>query len=78
MDFLSAFEFCEAAEYRPYFASTVEILIGFPHRLLTDQDAKILAPDFNLYEKAHLTSITALSRVNKITGMIMNYNVNKT
>nr|XP_051711894.1 protein LEG1 homolog [Oryctolagus cuniculus] len=68
MDFLSAFEFCEAAEYRPYFESTVEILLGFPHRPLTDQDANILAPDFNLYEKAHLTSIRTLSRVNKMTG----------
>ncbi|XP_069931012.1 protein LEG1 homolog [Oryctolagus cuniculus] len=84
MDFLTVAEFCEAAEYRPYFGSTVEILLGFPHRPLTDQDANILAPDFNLYEKAHLTSIRTLSRVNKMTAcevgswrmMMYYYNVN--
>ena len=42
MDFLLAIEFVEAVLYRPYFESSAEFLVGFPHRPLTDQDRNVL------------------------------------
>ncbi|KAF5920028.1 hypothetical protein HPG69_014394, partial [Diceros bicornis minor] len=66
-DFLLAIEFCEDARYRPYFESSAEFLVGFPHRLLTDQDHHILTSSFSVREKALLNSVRLISKVNGIT-----------
>ncbi|KFO32582.1 hypothetical protein H920_05993 [Fukomys damarensis] len=44
-DFLVAIEFCEAAKYHPYFKSAAEFLVGYPHRLLTDEDIPFVTKD---------------------------------
>ncbi|XP_004422450.1 PREDICTED: protein LEG1 homolog [Ceratotherium simum simum] len=66
-DFILAIEFCEDARYRPYFESSAEFLVGFPHRLLTDQDHHILTSSFSVREKALLNSVRLISKVNGIT-----------
>ncbi|XP_057596134.1 protein LEG1 homolog [Hippopotamus amphibius kiboko] len=68
LDFLLAMEFCEAALYRPYFESSAEFLVGFPHRLLTDQDRDILISNLSVREKALLNAVKLISETNKITG----------
>lgn len=77
MDFLVTIEFLEAALYRPYFESSAEVLVGFPHRLLTDQDRIVLTSNFNIREKALLTLVKLTSEINKLTGMILNYNMHE-
>nr|XP_023420272.1 protein LEG1 homolog [Cavia porcellus] len=67
-DFLTAIQFCEAAVYRPYFKSSSEFLVGYPHRLLTDQENPIIAKDFSAREKAQLSTVKLISNMNKVTG----------
>ncbi|XP_036271090.1 protein LEG1 homolog [Pipistrellus kuhlii] len=68
LDFLVTVEFLEAALYRPYFEIGTELLEGFPHRLLTDQDRIVLTSNFNIREKAFMTSVKLISKTNKLTG----------
>lgn len=49
--------------------------MGFPHRLLTDQDRIVLTSDFNKREKAFMTLVKLTSEINKLTGMILSYNI---
>lgn len=77
LDFLVTIEFLEAALYRPYFESSAEILVGFPHRLLTDQDRIVLTSNFSIREKALLTLVKLTSEINKLTGMILSYNMHE-
>ncbi|CAI9173498.1 unnamed protein product [Rangifer tarandus platyrhynchus] len=68
MDFLLAIEFFEAMLYRPYFESSAEFLVGFPHRLLTDHDRNVLTSNFSRREKALLTAVKLIQKINKSTG----------
>ncbi|XP_058525096.1 protein LEG1 homolog [Ochotona princeps] len=68
MDFLLAIEFCEAAEYRPYFESAAELLEGFPHRPLTDEDAQDLPDDFSTRQKAMLVAVKLIRTINDFSG----------
>ncbi|XP_043312977.1 protein LEG1 homolog [Cervus canadensis] len=68
MDFLLTIEFIEATLYRPYFESSAELLVGFPHRLLTDQDRNVLTSNFSRWEKALLTAVKLIQKINKSTG----------
>ncbi|KAB0364271.1 hypothetical protein FD754_008427 [Muntiacus muntjak] len=68
MDFLLTIEFMEAILYRPYFESSTELLVGFPHRLLTDQDRNVLTSNFSRREKALLTAVKLIQKINKSTG----------
>lgn len=77
LDFLVTVEFLEAALYRPYFETGTELLMGFPHRLLTDQDHIVLTSNFNIQEKALMTSVKLVSETNKLTGMILSYNMHE-
>ena len=78
MDFLLATEFFEAVLYRPYFESSAEFLVGFPHRPLTDQDRNVLMSNFSRWEKALMTAVKLIQKINKSTGMIMSYTVHET
>ena len=78
MDFLLAIEFVEAVLYRPYFESSAEFLVGFPHRPLTDQDRNVLMNNFSRREKALMTAVKLIQKINKSTGMIMSYTVHET
>ncbi|XP_029412857.1 protein LEG1 homolog [Nannospalax galili] len=75
VDFLIAIEFCEAVRYRSHFNGSEEFLVGFPHRLLTDQENAILANDLSTREKALLTAVALISKINEVTGdsSIMHY-----
>ena len=75
MDFLLAVEFVEAILYRPYIESSAESLVGFPHRLLTDQDRNFLTSNLSRREKALLTAVKLIQKINKSTGMIMSYTI---
>lgn len=44
--------------------------MGYPHRLLTDQENPIIAKDFSAREKAQLSTVKLISNMNKVTGMI--------
>ena len=77
MDFLLAIEFVEAVLYRPYFESSAEFLVGFPHRPLTDQDRNVLMSNFSRREKALITVAKLTTKINKSTGMIMSYTIHK-
>ena len=77
MDFLLATEFFEAALYRPYFDSSAEFLVGFPHRLLTDQDRNVLMSNFSRREKALITVAKLTTKINKSTGMVMSYTIHE-
>ena len=77
MDFLVTAEFFEAVLYRPYFESSAEFLVGFPHRLLTDQDHSVLTSNFSKREKALITVTTLTRKINKSTGMIMSYTIHE-
>ena len=77
MDFLLATEFFEAVLYRPYFESSAEFLVGFPHRLLTHHDRNVFTSNFSLREKALLTTVKLILGISKITGMIMNYTIHE-
>ena len=76
-DFLLAVEFVEAVLYRPYFESSAEFLVGFPHRLLTDQDRNVLMSNFSRQEKALMTIARLTTKINKSTGMIMSYTIHE-
>ncbi|XP_015356581.1 protein LEG1 homolog [Marmota marmota marmota] len=67
-NFLLAIEFCAAAIYRSFFESSAEFLVGFPHRPLTDEDDPILPSDFNIREKALMSSVKLISNINQMTG----------
>ncbi|XP_069454084.1 protein LEG1 homolog [Ovis canadensis] len=71
MDFLLAAEFIEAVLYRPYFESSAEFLAGFPHRLLTDQDRNVLTSNFSRREKALITVVKLITKINKSTGGLL-------
>lgn len=77
MDFLLAMEFFEAILYCPYFESSSEFLMGFPHRLLTHHDRNVFTSNFSLREKALLTTVKLILGISKITGMIMNYTIHE-
>ena len=77
MDFLVTAEFFEAILYRPYFESSAEFLVGFPHRLLTDQDRNVLTSNFSRWEKALITVTTLTTKINKSTGMTMSYTIHE-
>ena len=77
MDFLLAIEFVEAVLYRPYFESSAEFLVGFSHRLFTDQDRNVLMSNFSRREKALITVAKLTTKINKSTGMIMSYTIHK-
>ena len=77
MDFLVTAEFFEVVLYHPYFESSAEFLVGFPHRLLTDQDRNVLMSNFSRREKALITATTLTTKINKSTGMIMSYNIHE-
>ena len=77
MDFLLAIEFVEAVLYRPYFESSAEFLVGFPHRPLTDQDRNVLMSNFSRREKALMTAVKLIQKINKSTGMIMSYTIHE-
>ena len=77
MDFLLATEFFEAVLYRPYFESSAEFLVGFPHRPLTDQDRNVLMSNFSRREKALITVAKLTTKINKSTGMIMSYTIHE-
>ena len=77
MDFLLATEFFEAVLYSPYFESSAEFLVGFPHRLLTDQDRNVLMSNFSRREKALITVAKLTTKINKSTGMIMSYTIHE-
>ena len=77
MDFLLAVEFVEAVLYRPYFESSAEFLVGFPHRLLTDQDRNVLMSNFSRREKALITVAKLTTKINKSTGMVMSYTIHE-
>ena len=77
MDFLLAIEFFEAILYRPYFESSAEFLVGFPHRLLTNQDRNVLTSNFSRREKALLTAVKLIPKINESTGMIMSYTIHE-
>ncbi|CAI9149540.1 unnamed protein product [Rangifer tarandus platyrhynchus] len=68
MDFLVTAEIFEAVLYRPYFESSAELLVGFPHRLLTDQDRNVLTSNFSRREKALITVTKLTTKINKSTG----------
>ena len=73
MDFLVTAEFFEVVLYHPYFESSAEFLVGFPHRLLTDEDRNVLTSNVSRQEKAFLTTVKLIQEINKIKGMIMSY-----
>ena len=77
MNFLLAVEFVEAILYHPYFESSAEFLVGFPHRLLTGQDRNVLTSNFSRWEKALITVTTLTTKINKRTGMIMSYTIHE-
>lgn len=77
LDFLVTFKFLEAILFRPYFENSAELLVGFPHRLLTDQDHIGLTSNFTIQEKALLTLVKLTSEINKLTGMILSYNMHE-
>ena len=77
MNFLLAVEFVEAILYCPYFESSAEFLVGFPHRLLTDQDRNVVTSNFSRREKALITITTLTTKINKSTGMIMSYTIHE-
>ena len=77
MNFLLAVEFVEAILYHPYFESSAEFLVGFLHRPLTDQDHNILTSNFSRREKALLTAVELIPKINKSTGMIMSYTIHE-
>ena len=77
MNFLLAVEFVEAILYHPYFESSAEFLVGFPHRLLTDQDRNVLTSNFSRREKALLTAVKLIPKINESTGMIMSYTIHE-
>ena len=62
MNFLLAVEFVEAILYHPYFESSAEFLVGFPHRLLTHQDHNVLMSNFSRWEKALLTTVKLIPK----------------
>ncbi|XP_040821241.1 protein LEG1 homolog [Ochotona curzoniae] len=68
MNFLLAIEFCEAADYRPYFESAAELLEGFPHRPLRDEDAQSLPDDFSTRQKALLVAVKLIRTINDFSG----------
>ncbi|XP_055288982.1 protein LEG1 homolog [Moschus berezovskii] len=68
MDFLLAVELVEAVLYRPHFETMKELLVGFPHRLLTDQDRNVLTSNLSRREKAVTTVAKLTSEINKSTG----------
>ncbi|XP_055289434.1 protein LEG1 homolog isoform X1 [Moschus berezovskii] len=68
MDFLLAIEFVEAVLYRPYYESSAEFLVGFPHRPLTYQDHNVLMSNFSRREKALMTAVKLIPKINKSTG----------
>ena len=77
MNFLLAVEFVEAILYCPYFESSAEFLVGFPHRLLTNQDRNVLTSNFSRREKALLTAVKLIPKINESTGMIMSYTIHE-
>ena len=77
MDLLLAIEFVEAMLYCPYFESSAELLAGFPHRLLTDEDRNVLTSNFSRQKKAFLTAVKLIQEINKSMGMIMSYIIHK-
>ena len=77
MDFLVTAEFFEADLYRPYLESSAELLVGFPHRLLTDQDRNVLTSNFSRREKALIAVTKLTTKINKNTGMIMSYTIHE-
>ena len=77
MNFLLAVEFVEAILYCPYFESSAEFLVGVLHRPLTDQDHNILTSNFSRREKALLTAVELIPKINKSTGMIMSYTIHE-
>lgn len=70
MDFLLTIEFCEAAEYRPYFESAAELLEGFPNRPLRDEDAQSLPDDFSTRQKALQIAIKLIRTIYDFSGTI--------
>ncbi|XP_043312972.1 protein LEG1 homolog isoform X1 [Cervus canadensis] len=68
VDFLVTAEFFEAVLYRPYLESSAEFLVGFPHRLLTDEDHTVLTSNFSRREKALITAAKLTTKKNKSTG----------
>ena len=58
-----AIEFFEAILYRPYFESSAEFLVGFPQRLLTDEDRNVLTSNFSRQEKAFLTAVKLIQEI---------------
>ena len=77
MDCLLAIEFVEAMLYHPYFESSAELLAGFPHRLLTDENRNVLTSNVSRQEKAFLTAVKLIQEINKSTGMIMSYTIHE-
>ena len=77
MDFLVTAEFFEAILYPPYFESSAEFLVGFPHRLLTDQNRNVVTSNFSRREKALITITTLTTKISKSTGMIMSYTIHE-
>lgn len=77
MDFLLAAEFIEAVLYRPYFESSAEFLVGFPHLLFTDQDHNVLTSNFSIREKVLMTAVKLLQKINKSIGMIVSYTIHE-
>ncbi|XP_055289171.1 LOW QUALITY PROTEIN: protein LEG1 homolog [Moschus berezovskii] len=68
MDFLLAVELVEAVLYCPHFETMTELLVGFPHRLLTDQDHNVLTSNLSRRKKAVMTVAKLTPEINKSTG----------